>query len=90
MIAETEVKLFMLIEIVNTPADDSIPKGPERYAAARNILLQFRLPSSDRHFLPAQKQMAARDTPFDGQSIEIQIAYLELYLKMSVHDSKIY
>lgn len=33
------------------------------------------------HFLSAEKQMAARDPPLDGQSIERQISYLQLGVK---------
>jgi len=42
------------------------------------------------HFLSAEKQMAARDPTLDGQSIERQISFLELVLRMPFHDSKIY
>jgi hypothetical protein len=42
------------------------------------------------HFLSEEKQMAARDTALDGQSTERQIAYLELGLRIPVHESKIY
>jgi hypothetical protein len=42
------------------------------------------------HLLSAEKQLAARDPAVDGQSIERQIAYLELGLRIPVHDSKIY
>ena len=42
------------------------------------------------HFLSVEKRIAARDPALDGQSIERQIAYLMLGLRMPVHDSKIY
>jgi hypothetical protein len=64
-------------------------KDPNTSQQLETISCSF-VVAQETHFLSAQKQIAARDPALNGQSIERQIAYLELGLRMLFHDTKIY